>query len=667
MSDAPAQAIDGVHIGEAAPRLSALRRYSPLRLFFGPSFAKEMRVTGRKGSTYSYRFSYTILLLLVIGTAFFGASASISGSGSAGVLQQYQVIAPATAGAIIWIQFFVLALLAPSLTAGAVADEKLSRTLPSLMTTPLPASEIILGKFSARMVLLLILAAIPTPLLLCIRVFGGLPAAFIAYSLAVSLSVFALGLACGTLMSVRSHRSSSASAGGLGFLAAIVMLPALAMFALQRADRLSPELTEQLMLVFSPAVMFSVTGTALEGADAPRLLPVIAYNLGFSVLALGLAVFSCRRVLNRYAAFDAPGPVKNKRKSSDKAERRAERNAIGRARRSADAGSAGAPAETDTPGTDTGAVPEGAPSAPAAAKLGGLRFASSSREVWNNPFLWRELRQPAFGSRVKLGLVVGAAVLFWLWFGYGGGGRGDSVIPVHAMVAFVALMIFGVQVASRTAGAFAKEREAGTLDTLLTAPVSPRRIVLAKTVGPFRQLWFVPAFVLFHFGFVGVATNTASPLFVVHLALILAGTAIFLGGFGALLGLVLKRALIATTLAQGVGLFLWLILPALYGLLIMLLYMTQTPPKVAEHILDGMLIINPFVLLSEAFEAGVYEATQHRFGTHQPTYGTFFDKEFGPVVFTLTLIGGVVLATIVAAGSILLASKGFNRFVGRPS
>ncbi|MCC5786305.1 MAG: ABC transporter permease subunit [Phycisphaerales bacterium] len=663
MTSLPAGAPGRTYIGEAAPELSVLQRYSPLRLFFGPSFAKEMRVTGRKGSTYSYRFSYTMLLLLVIGMAFFGASASISGGGSAAALQQYQTIAPITATTIVWIQFVVLALLAPSLTAGAVADEKLSRTLPSLMTTPLPASEIILGKFSARLVLLLILAAIPTPILLSVRVFGGLPAASIAYSLGLSLSVFVLGLACGTLMSVRSQRSSAAAAGGLGLFVSIVMLPLLAIFALERADRLSPEMGERLWLVFSPATLGMVSQSAFESGESPRIVPAIVYNLGFSAVALGLAVFSCRRVLNRYAAFDAPGPVKNKKQNepSDRAEGK------GRWpwRRARDTRAEGAPTGPEAPESDSS--PGAAPSATAAKKPGGLLFASTSREVWDNPILWRELRQPAFTGRVKFGVVVGAAVLFWLWFAFAGGSTGDSVTAVHAMVAFTGLMIFTVQVASRTAGAFAKEREAGTLDTLLTAPVRLRRIVLAKTAGPFRQLWFVPAFVLFHFGVVGVFSGTAGPLFVVHLALIFAGTAIFIGGVGALFGLVLKRALIASTLAQGAGLVLWLILPAMYALLVALFYRVQYPPDYMEHIMDAMLIINPFVLLSEAFEAGVIHVLQYRFSTQTATYGVYFDQELGPVVFTLILVGGVVLATLAAAAAVLVACKGFNRFVGRPS
>ncbi len=657
MTSLRAGASGQTYIGEAAPELSPLQRYSPLRLFFGPSFAKEMRVTGRKGTTYSYRFVYTILLLLVIGMAFFGASASISGGGSAAALQQYQAIAPVTATAIIWIQFIVLALLAPSLTAGAVADEKLSRTLPSLMTTPLPASEIILGKFSARLVLLLILAAIPTPILLSVRVFGGLPAASIAYSLAISLSVFVLGLACGTLMSVRSHRSSAASAGGLGLMVTIVMLPMIAFVVLDRADALSYETTESLMLVFSPAVMVTITGHEFFDEAPPRILPAIAYSLAFSAVVLALAVISCRRVLNRYAAFDAPGPVKSKNKPSGGSERK------GRTprRRARDAEAGREPTASEATQSDT-------PPATATIKPGGLRFASTNREVWNNPILWRELRQPAFSSRIKLGVTVGAVMLFWLWFAFGGGSTGDSVAAIHGWVAFAGLMIFTVQVASRTAGAFAKEREAGTLDTLLTAPVRPRRIVLAKTVGPFRQLWFVPALALTHFGVIGVFSDTASPLFVVHLALVFAATAVFIGGLGALFGLVLKRALIASTLAQGVGLLLWLALPASYAMLTELLYTGRRySPIYSEYILDAMLIINPFVLLGHAFKAGVIDVFDYQFSSRPATFGTFFGYELGPVVFTLILIGGLVLAALVAAAAVFLASKGFNRFVGRPS
>ncbi|TVS03532.1 MAG: hypothetical protein EA423_08415 [Phycisphaerales bacterium] len=655
MTSLPAGASGPTYIGEAAPELSLLRRYSPLRLLFGPSFAKEMRVTGRKASTYSYRFGYTLLLLLVIGLAFWGASTSFSGGGAASAMQQYQAIAPVTAASIVWIQFVVLALLAPSLTAGAVADEKLARTLPSLMTTPLPASEIILGKFSARMVLLLILAAIPTPILLSVRVFGGLSGSYIAYSLAVSLSVFVLGLACGTLMSVRSHRSSAASAGGLGLMVTIIMLPMIALVVLDRADALSVETSESLMLVFSPAAMVTITDNAFFEDAMPRILPAITYNLIFSVVVLALAVISCRRVLNRYAAFDAPAPVKQKKG------RRKERARPEPERKSAD--------RNPTPGAadDAPADPaSGDASARVEKKPRGLRFASTNREVWDDPLLWRELRQPAFTGRVKLGVTVGAALLFWLWLALGGGQ--ESVVLIHGLAAFVGLMIFGVQVASRASGAIAQEREARTLDTLLTVPVSPLRIVLAKAVGSFRQLWFVPVFLIVHFGFIGVYTETAHPVFVLHLAMVYAGAAIFLVGLGTVMGLIFKKALAASTLTQGAGLLLWLVLPVGYQLLLSLIYIVSTPPVYTRHIMDAMLAVNPFIMLGKAFEPGVVDLSRALPGSHQLSYGPIFGyHDLGPFVYTLVIAAALLLSVLFAAASIWLASKRFNRFVGRPS
>ena len=222
--------------------------------------------------------------------------------------------------------------------------------------------------------------------------------------------------------------------------------------------------------------------------------------------------------------------------------------------------------------------------------------------------------------------------------------------------------------ASRASGAIAQEREARTLDTLLTVPVSPLRIVLAKAVGSFRQLWFVPAFLLVHFGFIGVYTETAHPVFVLHLAMVYAGTAIFFAGVGAVLGLVFKKALAASTLTQGAGLVLWLVLPVGYHLILNLIYMMSTPPVYTRHIMDAMLTINPFVLLGGAFGAGVVDLSRALPGSHQLSYGPIFGyHDIGPFVYTLVIAAALLLSVLFAAASIWLASKRFNRFVGRPS
>lgn len=627
-------------IGEEPASPSLLRMWNPLRLCFGPSFAKEMRVTGRKGSTYSYRCGYSLLLLLVMGLIFFGTWQAQSGGGSAAALQQYQGIAPIAAGAVIWLQFIAVALLAPSLTGGVIADEKLARTLPSLMTTPLPAAEIVLGKVSARFVLLLILAAIPVPILLAVRVFGGLPASYIALSLPVSLSVFVLGLACGTLMSVRVHRASAAASAGLGLLMFIVMIPVIVMFALQRSDRLTPEITERLMQVFSPAVMTSITGTSVMGEELPKIGWAIGYNLVFSLLALTLAVVLCRRTLNKYAAFDAPSPVKQK------SPRRGPRRRAGK--------EGDAPAEP----ASSGSAPDDAP----AKKKPVLRFASTNRDVWNNPFLWRELRQPTFSSRLKLAVLSTAIVLFWAWFYYSEHVQHE---PVHFSFAFIGLMIVGVGAASRTGGAIAQEREAKTFETLLTAPAKPRKILVAKFLGAFRQMWFVPAVLLVHFAVIGQAVMSVHWIVAIQLALIFAGTALLLGGVGTLFGLIFKRAMVASMMTQGLALAAWLFLPILY-LVLYEMVIGARGTQVSDLFVTVNEVLNPFISTGFVLEAGIGPDAGYTRLTDLEYY-LELTGPIGPFLYTALLSAYTLLGVLVAGVSIVIASRYFNRFVGRPS
>src|SRR5262249_23768225 len=93
-------------------------------------------------------------------------------------------------------QHFLLLLLAtPTMTAGAITDEKARGTLQHLLTTEVRAGDILLGKLLARSGQILLLSLTGLPLLCFIGVLGGLDGGLL---LAVALLSVAMVLAVGS-------------------------------------------------------------------------------------------------------------------------------------------------------------------------------------------------------------------------------------------------------------------------------------------------------------------------------------------------------------------------------------------------------------------------------------------------------------------------------------
>src|SRR5438067_1880593 len=65
---------------------------------------------------------------------------------------------------IVTVVLLVVSLVAPALTAGAIASERERQTLDILLTTPLPAWSIVFGKLVAALAFLTVLVAAAAPI-----------------------------------------------------------------------------------------------------------------------------------------------------------------------------------------------------------------------------------------------------------------------------------------------------------------------------------------------------------------------------------------------------------------------------------------------------------------------------------------------------------------------
>ncbi|MBI1832197.1 MAG: hypothetical protein HYR84_12200 [Planctomycetes bacterium] len=134
----------------------------------GPHFYYDLIRLARNRSTLFLRCGY--LLALLFGWWFVYEEQI----GTRYHFLRFERLATKYTNALLILQYALIVLLTPMYLAGTVMEEKENRTLELLFQTDLDDREILLGKFSARMVQLMLLVQSSLPLLALISLWGGI-------------------------------------------------------------------------------------------------------------------------------------------------------------------------------------------------------------------------------------------------------------------------------------------------------------------------------------------------------------------------------------------------------------------------------------------------------------------------------------------------------------
>jgi len=605
--------------------LDRLERAWPVSLCFNPVFQKEMRASGRRSGTYLARAIYGFLLLGIVGIALIGVL--LESQGSASDAQELQQLAPIMAIVLAWFGLFMLAFIAPVLTVPAFMDERRRRTLPVLMTTPLTSAQIVCAKLASQTIQLLILALLGLPVVLALRVFGGVPASFLLQSNAILLSAALLVSTIGLRYSLYRQRADVAIVAAF-FTAALIQFGPLLLVAVAQWAGAGPRVLFVMPITCSPIALATLTADLVGGGGGPPWgvagvwLGHTLYNLAWALIFILTTIVQLRRVLRLEGAginYLKPG----------RRERR-------RAARSLDAP---VPAAAGSPGHAEAL----APPSPTTDR--------TTREVGDRPVLWRELRQSTFRTRGGAVLSTSGIAIFILIL-YASLEIND--VPLHLMIAIPALLITLLRAAASSTAAFTSERESRTLETLLTTPLSAREIIWSKYLGALRRQWYTPAILFAHL-LLMTALGALHPLVILHTAIILTGAVVFLSATGIFLGLVIRRATTASVANICVGLTLWAGLP---GLLATIALFPFTRSIHWEPLGAFLFMINPMGQLVSAIEG----ATHARLAFGSPGFGTY-----SPSIFTLFILASSLGYALLAFAFLAAASRLFTAFAGRTS
>lgn len=358
-------------------------------------------------------------------------------------------------------QVLGVCLLAPLFMAGAIASEQSGKTYNILLTTPLSNLQIVLGSLVGRLFFVLALLLSGLPLFAVVLVFGGVRtgSVFTAFAVAACTAIF-VGSVAVTLSVLR--------AGGRKAVFVFVIAIAAYLVGLYALDRgllrvLDPEPYTTWLTALHPILVLESSLLTDYRPPPPEVLAnypaLLAYFRGspfgaFVAWTLGgslLMVLGCALGLRQIGQGEAKWLIALKRKLR-----------LNRGERS-----------------------------------------HPAREVVGNPIAWREAntRGKMFGGILgrygfaALGWSV-AAGLVWLYHA----GRlpqlpasqatGGGMMAAHAVFHRLLIILLVLEVAVVTlvaiymsAGCVSREREDGTLDIMLTTPVTPRQYIWGKLRG----------------------------------------------------------------------------------------------------------------------------------------------------------------------------------------
>ncbi len=410
---------------------------NPWGIGLGPVFAFERTLSSRRWQSYAGRSCFVAGVLIALVAVRVSTSAP-AGTSFRELAQMAELFFLAVSGT----QLALVLLAAPAATAGAICLDRARGTLSHMLMTDLTNAEIVLGKLAARLVPVLCLLLCMLPVMELISLLGGVDSTALLGSFAVALGVAVLGCSLAMFFSIWVGKTHEALMGTYAIWALwLLAVPISDLVA--RWTGASWYVPPRTVDPFSLALAPYWWPNSVAASDYWWFLGV---TFSVSALLVGVSALRVRAVCLREKVAKRP--------------RRGYLDRIHGARR---------------------------------VLFGRLPWLSPSLD--GNPVLWREWHRsrPSRFSLVVMGLFGGVSLFCSGIVIISPGGQ--ACAWVNGFQVSIGLLFVSVAAAS----SLGEERARGSLDLLLTTPLSTREIVLGKWMGAYRMvplLAILPALVI---------------------------------------------------------------------------------------------------------------------------------------------------------------------------
>lgn len=477
----------------------------------GPILTKELRVASRRRRTYVLRFVYLAALTAFVAWAWVSEFRWWSAPTPPGLLRM-SLIGQWITARIILFQFIALPALAMLGLSTAITEEIQRRTLATLMTTPVTAFRIVLGKLMGQLFQVVLLLAISLPLMVVVRVFGGVPWEAVVIGLEVTLTTCILVGALVLLISTFFRRAYVAVLVTVLVLLAAWFGDKMLLSSFSGAWPIAFPDVGILLMALSPVTWLEgiVPDPSLLATSTAPGLPGLALFHAAAILALSALLLAwCARRVRRVGLRLATGELR----PSSRWERMMKPH-LWRARRAA--------------------VPV--------------------QRVTGSPIVWRETRVRFGPSRLAAvvawailcsGLVIADFFAIYMTYWHLAGELALDLFVGYCLALWVVTLLAATV---QPAAAFAAEREAQTLSLLLSTPLSAGDIVYDKALGALWRSAPVWGLLMAHVG-VFVICRLVHPILLLLMAFVLGGTLVFTTGAGLFVSAYARRT--ASAMATG--------------------------------------------------------------------------------------------------------------------
>lgn len=593
----------------------------PRQLLVNPILARELRVAGRRRSTYINRAGFALLLTVGIVFVLLTMTRSYSWMGDSIIYRAQELTRTVQflTFSLLWSGFAMLTLLGPVLTAGSICDERRARTLDTLATTPVTPLQIVVGKLAARMQEAVTLGLIAAPPLLALRVFGGVPGETIIAFVTVAICTTYLGAALGIWFSTWHRGSAGAIVYAFLTLALLTVAPAIIGGVALNNNFFSLGSLNIPREILSGAA-FAMIGScppivlAFEAAGSPPGLPVPP--------ALQWLVDNAWAANAAWLALQATGITLI-------AARAVKRQLAG------------------TGGSQGDAAVEAPTAEQSSRRLAKLN---------NAPVYWREATARLFPKRWHMVVVIGVLAIFIGW-AYIDVGMAEGAL--HQLFGFTGLALVALLATVSTTGAIASEREARTWDVLIAAPLSATHILASKILASLKRLAIPIGLLMLHFVVAALGGHIAW-YDILLMPAVLLPVAVFYLASGLLFSMAFKK--IITAIACNIILLSTLWVGLLVGGLIIIEVGLGGRGDTADALGMMLFISHPVAMFASIIE----HAIEVQFGLGFDDY-QIADESVSLPVFALALGAQAAAHLLGALGLFALTVKIFKARGGRSS
>jgi ABC-type transport system involved in multi-copper enzyme maturation permease subunit len=527
----------------------------------GPLLDKELRVSSRRRRNYVLRFAYVLFLTIFVAIVWLSV---VKFQGTAAYQKSRMSLAGKTIiTTIVMFQFIATQLIAIIMLSTSISDEIYHRTLGVLMTTPITSFQIVIGKLFSKLLQLILLLAISLPLLAIVRIFGGVPWNYVLSSLCITLTAVIFSGSLSLFFSIGNRRAYVViikTVFTLGVLFAFFPTVFGVLFALLSRNFTSvlgsPGNVTPILIVlfahFNPFGAMSLNTAAMMSPTMPAGMPSLYWPLhcvlmlGCSALLIAISIKVVRKVALRQAVGQLD--LTSKRKY------RKQKTALSKA------------SDVQEP-------------------------AGLIRRVKGSPVLWKELRAPIIQGAEGRNSIIGLAVtIAALLLTYATCAKEKCLDMDFTHIAYTLMfMLIGLifnMVLSATC--ITSEKESRAWPILLATSMNDWQILWGKAVGVFRRclpVWFLLAGHILLF----VSVRYIHPIAIVHMFMLIAGLVVFLTSVGIYFSILFKRTTSAVVANFALAVVLWIIVPALLGLV------TTTISRDKVEVFEAYVSANPVV------------------------------------------------------------------------